>query len=197
MKFLRILAALTLTLGAALGSPSAAFAHDEVSSTSPSNKATVAAGVFDVSVTFGEDVLNVANGKGIVIQVFAPGMKYVSTDCVRVDGKTIATRVDVDRPGKYAVAWQSVSSDGHSNTGVFAFTVTNSNNYKSGKQQVCSKTAIGPGPSASATPSKSTDSSIQTVIQGVLFTLILLGAGAFLTLRYRRNLKKRVDSGEN
>jgi len=194
MKIARILTTVLVAFGAAVLSPSAAFAHDEVTATSPSNKATVSAGAFDVSVTFNEDVLNVNGGHGIVIQVFAPGMKYVSKDCVRISGKTIATRIDVDKPGKYAVAWQSVSSDGHTNTGVFSFTVVNNNGYKAAPVHVCENANPGPTSTQSPTNTNAPAWQLQNTIQVILFILVVIGgAGLFV----RRYLRGRNQKGSN
>jgi hypothetical protein len=144
-------------------------------------------------VSFNEDILNLKNGKGLVIQVFAPGMKYVSKDCIRVNGKTMATRIDVDKPGTYAVAWQAVSSDGHQNTGVFNFKVTNDNNYKSSPTHECDYASVNQGSSAAPTAESSTAPSVQGVVQTVLFTVLVLGGLGFFGWRFLNRRKATLE----
>jgi methionine-rich copper-binding protein CopC len=115
--------------------PMPAFAHDEVVSTSPAADSSVAAGPLTVSVTFNEDIMQMQDNSGEVIEVTGPDGTDAATwsnGCVSVSGATESTDVDLDAPGLYTVNWRSVSNDGHANEGSFTFTVTNDNDYKSG-----------------------------------------------------------------
>jgi methionine-rich copper-binding protein CopC len=114
--------------------PMPAFAHDEVVSTGPAADSTVAAGPLTVSVTFNEDIMQMQDNSGEVIEVTGPDGADSATwsnGCVTVSGATESTDVDLDAPGLYTVNWRSVSNDGHPNEGSFTFTVTNDNGYKS------------------------------------------------------------------
>jgi methionine-rich copper-binding protein CopC len=108
--------------------PITASAHDEVAGTNPVAGSTVQAGLIDVSVSFGEDIMVTPDNAGEVIEVLGPdGTESAvwSNGCVSVDGTKLATTVDLGKPGLYTVNWRSVSSDGHENDGTFEFTVEN------------------------------------------------------------------------
>lgn len=141
-------------------SATAALAHDEVSSTSPTDGSTVEAGVVNVGVDFNEQQLVVGNNDGIAIGLTAPdGQLYqVSASCLKVEGNTINAVFDLALAGDYAVNYRSVSSDGHASSGGFFFRVTNDNAYQtqSGEpvKNVCSAIAINlGGPTETAMPS--------------------------------------------
>lgn len=165
--------------------PTSAQAHDEIAGTSPSANQTVQAGAFDVSVTFGEDILVSPGNQGEVVQVTDASGKIVSNGCVAVDGVTLSTPVDVDQPGKYSVEWRSVSSDGHSNEGTFDFTVENSSGYVSSGIPAVSDKCAAANPK---TTSSSTDNTGLIAIC-VAVGLILL-ATSVAVLRWVRRGKK-------
>jgi methionine-rich copper-binding protein CopC len=115
--------------------PLAASAHDEVAGTNPAAGSTVQAGVIDVSVTFGEDIMKTPNNAGLAIEVLGPdGSESAawSNGCVAVDGVKESTTVDLGKAGLYTVNWRSISGDGHENEGTFEFTVENKTGYESG-----------------------------------------------------------------
>ena len=115
--------------------PLAASAHDEVAGTNPVAGSTVQAGVIDVSVSFGEDIMKTQDNAGAVIEVLGPDGSESTTwsnGCVAVDGVKESTTVDLAKPGLYTVNWRSVSSDGHENEGTFEFSVENKSGYESG-----------------------------------------------------------------
>ena len=115
--------------------PLAASAHDEVAGTNPVAGSTVQAGVMDVSVSFGEDIMKTQDNAGAVIEVLGPDGSESTTwsnGCVAVDGVKESTTVDLAKPGLYTVNWRSVSSDGHENEGTFEFSVENKSGYESG-----------------------------------------------------------------
>jgi len=115
-------------------SPAAAWAHDEPTGTTPAAGTTVTAGIIDVGISFGEDILQVADNAGIAIQVDGPAGTDSATlpvSCVSVNGGNMQARVEVVAAGTYTVTWRSVSSDGHANSGSFDFNVSNDNGYAS------------------------------------------------------------------
>ena len=133
-KTLRGLIAATLALSTLALNPLGAWAHDEVEGTNPKADTTVAAGVFDVSVTFGEDIMATPDGAGNTIEVTGPGTDgdtVWSNGCSTVTGARLSTPVDLDKPGTYKVVWRAVSSDGHANDGSFSFVVENKDGYQS------------------------------------------------------------------
>ena len=128
--------------------PVAASAHDAVVGTTPDAGSTVQAGVIDVSVTFGEDIMKTPDNSGDVIEVLGPDGSESATwsnGCVAVDGAKESTTVDLGKPGLYTVNWRSISSDGHENEGTFTFTLENKSGYESGG-------LVEPGPDCVAQP---------------------------------------------
>ena len=119
--------------GASFVAASPALAHDEIVGTSPSDGSTVAAGAFDVTITSGEDIMNMADMAGNEIVVSGPAdssdSTVVSLNCIKVTGATAAVPVDIERPGTYTATWRLISQDGHPQDGTFSFTVTNDNGY--------------------------------------------------------------------
>jgi len=146
--------------------PVAASAHDEVAGTNPVAGSTVEAGVIDVSVSFGEDIMKTQDNAGLVIEVLGPDGSESTTwsnGCVSVDGVKESTMVDLAKPGLYTVNWRSISSDGHSNEGTFEFTVENKTGYESGglvepsADCVVQKPLIAPAPSMTPFPKATED----------------------------------------
>ncbi|MDE2591937.1 MAG: copper resistance protein CopC [Actinomycetales bacterium] len=113
---------------------SPALAHDEVIGTTPASGETVAAGAFEVSVTSGEDIMNMPDMSGNQIFVSGPNggdmTSVVSLSCIKISGAVASVPVDIERAGEYTVSWQLVSQDGHTTDGSFNFNVTNDNGYQ-------------------------------------------------------------------
>ena len=105
--------------------PLSAQAHDEVVGTSPAADSTVSAGPVTVSVTFNEDIMKNPDLAGEVVQLVDSQNNSWTLDagCLSVEGPTLSTKVDIQRPGDYTVNWRSVSNDGHPNEGAFKFNV--------------------------------------------------------------------------
>jgi methionine-rich copper-binding protein CopC len=134
-----------------------AMAHDEVIATTPADGSSVVAGEINVTVTFSEDVMKVADNAGIAIAVTAPDGNVLTHNCLGVDGAVISSTIDIDQPGKYQVEWQSVSADGHPSTGKFAFTATNDNGYVASAPKGCDPVLIAPAPQNEPTPTLNGD----------------------------------------
>lgn len=177
-----------------------AVAHDGVVSTSPANQSTVAADLITVSVTFGEKILDLNKGQGLAIEVVSPSATKVTSSCISINGETMSVDVDIDEPGTYQVAWQSVSTDGHTNTGNFSFVLTNEDGYQAGELPTCEpipsdsvepmviSTPPADEPSESAAP----DSTQTWLYLGLVVVLTAL-VGAIIYSR-RRNLKGKSKS---
>ena len=107
-----------------------ALAHDEVVSTSPTAGETVQAGLINVAVEFGEEIMQMGDNAGIDIQVKnASGSILPQVTCLQIETTTMAAGYAFDEPGEYTVAWRSVSVDGHANSETFTFSVENNTNY--------------------------------------------------------------------
>ena len=98
------------------------FAHTDVVSTTPSAGEAVAGGEQLISVSFNENILNLANSTEIV--VVDPTGNPVKADCSGVEDKTIYTNAFLPTQGDYEVTWRTVAEDGHPISGKFTFSVS-------------------------------------------------------------------------
>lgn len=188
-------------------SPAAAWAHDEVVGTSPAAGTSVSAGIIDVAVTFGEDIMNVADNAGIAIQVSGPANAQdvgpVAVSCVDVAGANMSAQTELVLPGTYTVTWRAVSSDGHSNSGSFDFNVTNDNGYTATNAIVdCTEAKIAtpliaPNPYASesvvgvSAQTSTADPFVQN-LPFLLFGILLIVAGSAAGPLVARAREKRA-----
>ncbi|HLP22492.1 MAG TPA: copper resistance protein CopC [Microbacteriaceae bacterium] len=118
-RLLRILA-LAIALFGMNAAVSPAFAHDELQTTSPANGDLLEIGPANVSVTFGEEVIEL----GTTIVVLNHDGSDVVAGPVTVSGATVSAPLAADlTPGVYTVEWRVVSKDGHPVTGTFVFGV--------------------------------------------------------------------------
>ena len=130
MKLFRAIAVLSIAFAGLFTAVSPASAHNVLVSTSPSDGATVDAGVVSIELTFEEDVMKTTDGAGTEISVVGPAEATpteMTDGCVdEFNGSVIKDSVDIDLTGNYNVTWRTVSDDGHP---TFAFSVVNNNNY--------------------------------------------------------------------
>jgi methionine-rich copper-binding protein CopC len=119
-RALKPLSAVVLASLLAVAAPQAVFAHAMLTSSTPKNGATVAAGVSEIELAFSAPlrvtVLHVRDTgehdivlKGDLPKSFAPVVKL---------------GVGALAPGAYQVSWTAVGEDGHVMKGGIAFTVT-------------------------------------------------------------------------
>ena len=119
-----------LTTGMLALGATPAYAHNKLIGTSPTDGATVAAGSFDIGLNFEEAPMKLAFGEGNLIAITeANSDMQLGAACAYVADNKITLPVDLDKPGKYTVAWREVSDDGHPVEGSFNFTLTNTTNY--------------------------------------------------------------------
>ena len=103
-----------------VGSPLAAYAHDQVISTSPQSQEILEAAPAEVSMEFSDDILDI----GATILVVDNAEKDWASGDMRVEGRTAVQSVAAEIPnGSYQVRWRVVSSDGHPISGTFDFAV--------------------------------------------------------------------------
>ncbi|MEY4899001.1 MAG: hypothetical protein RL294_812 [Actinomycetota bacterium] len=130
MSIRSVVTVIITALGLAVLSAGPAFAHAELIGSSPAADSSVA-GVTEVSVTAGEELLNIGeNAEGFVMTVMdAAGMGlYYGDGCVTVDVNTASMGVSLATAGEYVVAYRIVSEDGHPVEGEFTFSVTGDKN---------------------------------------------------------------------
>lgn len=100
--------------------PTAAHAHDQVLSTTPSSKEHLAGAPPEVSMVFTDNILEIG---ATILVVDDAGDNWVSGD-MRVEGPQASQSLDADMPdGRYQVRWRVVSADGHPISGTFDFAV--------------------------------------------------------------------------
>ena len=123
-RFLSLaVAAFALASSVTLVSTTSASAHDGIVSTTPAASSQVAPGQVKVSITFSEAVMNAGDGAGLAIEVTSPEGSVLESQCLSVSDATLSAGIDATTVGEYSVDWRAVSSDGHANSGTFAFAV--------------------------------------------------------------------------
>ena len=111
-----------VTLG---GSAAPAFAHNSVLGTTPAAGSVVTEQPGVITITTNDNLLDLSGGDtGSAMQVSGPAdaPRYYGDGCATTDGPTLATEVQLGRPGEYTVVWQTVSTDGHPISDDYTFT---------------------------------------------------------------------------
>ena len=201
------------------GFAGSASAHDQVVDTYPLDGKVVAAGQFDVTVSFSEKILNSDQNKGLTIVVSGPlgkNAQQQSVNCVHRTDKSISTPVNLDKKGVYEVRWRSVSSDGHPTEGSFLFQLTNEKGYVAkglpqvDQQCVARKPAAEPSLQPSTSPSKapvakptvsaagvpSKQDVINQSLPGLIVAIVLVVAGSVAGV-VRSERKRAGASGKD
>ena len=187
------LAVVAAAVGAALGTPLAASAHDSLVSATPADGATVTA-VSDVELTFSANLLGADGGNEVI--VVGPDGRHYETDCTALAGPTLTTPVELGEAGEYTVTWRAVSSDGHPVSGTYAFSYA-----PLAGEPVASGSAASPCASVAAqqSESSSTASAPAAAPSGLVIGLsvggvaiIVVGVVVALLIRPRR----KGDSAE-
>jgi hypothetical protein len=126
MKFMRLFITTTALLMIA---PSAS-AHQELVEFSPGEGEVVQAGLVDISLSFSGDLISLGSvgGNEIAVTQLSTG-KLVNNGCAEVIGNIARTRLDLDKPGEYSIAWRVVSGDGHPISGSQRFVIENQSRY--------------------------------------------------------------------
>ena len=122
---LRPIAAAILAITAVFATPSIAHAHEDLVQSDPTAGSEVAAGKFDITLTYSDELIQLEGGTGAEVVVTGPleGESAIwSTGCLVINGREVSTTVDIDQPGTYRVAWRVVSNDGHPIDGTYEFT---------------------------------------------------------------------------
>jgi len=138
------LASVVVTAALALFCSAApAFAHAEVTATSPQSGSTVHGNLTRISVTFSEAVTLVPHALRLTTDAGIP----VNLETARLShgGTVLSANVqDHLAAGHYAVAWRVQSDDGHLESSTFAFTIA-----AAGKDAQHSMPAAAPAPTPS------------------------------------------------
>ena len=180
----RSLAGVLALLLVFFGTSTAAFAHDAVTATSPSDGATVATVPDEIQITLSNTPAVI--GSQVVVADEA-GTNWATGD-VQVLDKVASQALRPGAPaGKYTVQWRLVSSDSHPIEGTFSFTATAAGSGS----PVSAGAGAGPVVSVQAQPEPQTapvadSSTVPWSIIGLV--VVLLGLVVAMVVVARRRL---------
>ena len=114
---------ISLTLGLIIASIPIANAHTALVSTHPKSNAMLKSSPKYISLTFNQDLIEIAGKKVNQIRLFNSKNKEIKLTQSIVIGKDIHVPVSKLPASKYKVTYRVVSADGHPITGSFNFWV--------------------------------------------------------------------------
>ncbi len=98
-------------------------AHASVTGTTPQDGSTVTDQPGTLSVTMNEEIIEVPGGESTnMLQLTDDAGLHYGDGCMSVEGDTISLDAELGDAGRYTLAYQVVSSDGHPVSGQVAFT---------------------------------------------------------------------------
>ncbi|KHK96964.1 hypothetical protein LK09_14020 [Microbacterium mangrovi] len=187
----RIAAAAASLLLAAAGvalTTGPASAHDQLISTNPADGSTLATLPAQVTLTFGELVLN-TNG-GTQVKVTDSTGKTINAGPTVVKDNVVSQGVAGGASGTVTVLWRVVSEDGHPVSGQFSFTVQ-------GAGATIAPVPTGtPSPTPAPAPA-STSSPVLWVIGGIVLVVVVVIVIAVLVTRRRPAETESSDDRES
>lgn len=181
-----VAASLLLALAGVAVTALPASAHDQLISTSPSNGATVSTLPAQVTLTFGEVVLDTDGGTQVKV-TDATG-KTINAGPTVVQDNVVTQRVAGAAAGKVTVLWRVISEDGHPVSGSFAFTVRN------GTTAAAVPTSR---PSPTSAPAASSSAPIIWVVVGIVAAVAIVVVIAVLVSRRRPDDTESSDDQES
>jgi methionine-rich copper-binding protein CopC len=118
----RVLAGIFLSLQLIIN-PLSAYAHGDITGTSPKINSIVTASPKTIFMQFDGNLIVLSGKKSnFLTLVDSKGVEVRLTDSVVTGPKITAKILDQLTPGKYKVNWRIVSEDGHPVKGSFLFT---------------------------------------------------------------------------
>ena len=182
---LRWVLAVVFTLVAMLAlAAQSASAHDTLVSSTPAADEVVTTELAQVALTFNEAPLP---GAPSLIQIVDPAGTTVSDGNADVSGNTVSTAFTPSTNGAYQVTWQTVSADGHTISGLYAFTYNGPLPTPSPSSEPTVTST--PSPEASAPPTVDASDSDPGLIA------LLVGIGVLLGLTVAVYLVRRNKPG--
>jgi copper transport protein len=102
-------------------SPSVAFGHTSVVSTTPIYTSTLAQMPTQVSITFTDDLMEIGEKKVNTISITAPDNSEVKIAAITIEKNVIIAELPQDKfnDGTYVVTYRVVSADGHPVSGSY------------------------------------------------------------------------------
>ena len=126
-SILKFIAGALLLGSFAVASP--ALAHSDEVQTQPSSGETVEAGLIDLKLTFGEDLLDLGENEGSELLVTNENGAPALFTCPVAAKNVLSAVTAIAEAGDYKVIWRTVSIDGHPVEGSYSFKVSNSNGF--------------------------------------------------------------------
>lgn len=93
-----------------------ASAHDYLVDSFPKANSVVTQPLSKVTLTFDDVVLNLSgDGSSALLQVTGPNgaSRHFETGCPTIADRDVSAPIALGAPGRYVIAWQIVSADGH------------------------------------------------------------------------------------
>jgi methionine-rich copper-binding protein CopC len=195
-----------LGAGLALTGARPAAAHDALALAVPAADETVTSELAAVALTFSETPLaEFANA--IALNVTGPTGASVTTGDPSADGTTLTVPVEITEQGQHTVTWQSVSSDGHTISGTYAFSYAGPLAAPEPAPTATVPAAVAPsaeatGPASSApthSPTEEPTSNVVPWIAGVtaFVALMLIPLIVVRVLRARRHRRAEAAVPED
>lgn len=186
-----MLAAATALLLAAAGvmvATGPASAHDQLISTNPADGSTLAKLPAQVTLTFGEVVLD--NDGGTQVKVTDSTGKTINSGATIVKDNVVTQAVAGGATGTVTVLWRVISEDGHPVSGEFSFTVQGAG------------TTLAPVPTSTPSPTAapaaaSSASPVLWVVGGIVVVVIVVIVIAVLVTRRRPADTESSDDRES
>ncbi|WP_010304345.1 copper resistance CopC family protein [Kurthia senegalensis] len=172
------LAALLTTMG------TPAFAHSEMSSSSPKDGETVTTQLDEISLSFAGKI-----EKGSSIEVTEKDGKKVAIEKIDINKeKLTATFEEPLENNEYTVDWDVISGDGHPLEGNYSFTVNAPEEVKTTTEEKTAEKQTEKQEQVKETPKKDTSEDVTSPSTGMLISvfggiIILIAAGMFFLFR--------------
>lgn len=163
----RVAAVLLLTLLGVLGLATPAFAHNQLTSSNPKDKASIDAGPGEIVLTFDQPV---QAGEGLnTVAITSENGDHWEGGVAEVASNVVTTPVrELGPAGVYTIAYRVISADGHPVDGKLTFTLSEA-----------SDGTPAPPPADSAAD----DSGGVPIWVWIGGAVVVLGAGLFFALR--------------
>lgn len=175
-----------LALVAAIAFAAPATAHNYYVSSTPEINEVLTTLPDEFTVTTNDNLLDLnGTGGGFFIEVTGPDGLYYGDGCVTVNGASVSMPAALGPAGEYTLAWQVVSTDGHTVSDTFHFTwkpAPDAETSTVGSSTVpnCGGTAVGiPDGKAPTVDNSSTDilwigGAVVAVALAIVATLMLM-----------------------
>lgn len=175
-SILKLIASFVLLGSFAFASP--ALAHSDEVETQPSAGETIEAGIIDLKLTFGEDLLELGNNEGSEILVTNENGAPALFTCPVAAKNVLSAKAAIADPGEYTVIWRTVSMDGHPVEGSYSFKVSNNNGFvlDPNAVQQCEYNSLIAPPPASQSDTNGETSTDQSVFWMIGLGLFIGGA---------------------